>query len=56
MSLPGLLGFRVAGADRSHHYSVYQSYGMACTEAELDVLTGEYVLRRADVLYDCGKR
>ena len=49
--------YRTDGADRCQQQSIaYQSYGMACTEAELDVLTGEYVLRRADVLYDCGKR
>ena len=48
---------RVDGDDRSQHQLfVYQSYGMACTEAELDVLTGEYVLRRTDLLMDCGKR
>ena len=47
---------RVDGTDRQQQHSPYQSYGMACTEVELDVLTGEYVLRRADVLYDCGKR
>ena len=45
------------GADRSQQEMVvYYSYGMACAEAELDVLTGENVLRRADVLMDCGKR
>ena len=48
---------RVDGADRcQQQVVVYQSYGMACTEAELDVLTGEYVLRRTDLLMDCGKR
>ena len=28
---------------------------MGATEVELDVLTGEYQIRRADILMDCGK-
>lgn len=34
----------------------YNTYGVTVTEAELDVLTGENVIRRVDVLYDCGER
>ena len=33
----------------------YFSYGAACSEAELDVLTGEYQINRVDILYDSGK-
>ncbi|ESO95691.1 hypothetical protein LOTGIDRAFT_231915 [Lottia gigantea] len=33
------------------HYSVY---GVCASEAELDVLTGEYQILRTDILYDCG--
>ncbi|XP_062502119.1 xanthine dehydrogenase/oxidase-like [Corticium candelabrum] len=33
----------------------YNTYGVTVTEAELDVLTGENVIRRVDVLYDCGE-
>ncbi|XP_061428611.1 LOW QUALITY PROTEIN: xanthine dehydrogenase-like [Lethenteron reissneri] len=33
----------------------YNSYGVTATEAELDVLTGEHVLRRVDILFDCGQ-
>ena len=28
----------------------------SCSEVEVDVLTGEAVILRADVLFDCGKR
>jgi xanthine dehydrogenase molybdopterin-binding subunit B len=31
------------------------SYGAAVTEAEVDILTGEWRILRADVLLDCGK-
>ena len=34
----------------------YYSYGAACTEVELDVLTGEYQINRVDIVYDCGER
>ncbi|EDO44966.1 predicted protein, partial [Nematostella vectensis] len=33
----------------------YSSYGATCTEAELDVLTGESQILRTDILYDCGQ-
>lgn len=32
----------------------YQSYGMVATEVEIDVLTGEVQIARADILLDCG--
>ena len=33
----------------------YQSYGMVATEVEIDVLTGEVQVLRADILLDCGE-
>ena len=32
----------------------YFSYGAAVAEVEIDTLTGEYRLRRVDILHDCG--
>ncbi|KAI8781370.1 xanthine dehydrogenase/oxidase, partial [Biomphalaria glabrata] len=34
--------------------SRYNCYSVACVEAELDVLTGQYQLRQMDMLYDAG--
>ncbi len=34
---------------------LYFSLGVACTEVEIDVLSGEYKILRADVLFDGGK-
>ena len=34
----------------------YNAYGAACSEVELDVLTGEYQVSRVDIVYDCGER
>ena len=31
-------------------------FGTSCTEVELDVLTGNYIIHRMDVLYDSGVR
>lgn len=33
----------------------YNSYGVVCTEVELDLLTGEQQILRADILFDCGQ-
>ncbi|XP_060068194.1 uncharacterized protein LOC132548355 isoform X2 [Ylistrum balloti] len=33
----------------------YCSYGVTCTEVELDVLTGQYQIPRVDLLFDCGE-
>ncbi|CAB4025693.1 xanthine dehydrogenase oxidase-like, partial [Paramuricea clavata] len=38
----------------SHEFN-YNTYGSTCTEAEIDVLTGEAEILRADILYDCGR-
>jgi len=32
----------------------YFAYGAAMSEVEIDTLTGEYKLRRVDILHDCG--
>ena len=34
----------------------YISYGANCTEVEIDVLTGEVVVLKSDILFDCGQR
>ena len=34
----------------------YEAYGVACSEVEIDVLTGEMQIERVDLLYDCGER
>ncbi len=34
---------------------LYFNYAAACTEVEIDVLTGEFSILRADLLYDAGK-
>ncbi len=36
--------------------SNYNTYGVTCVEVEIDVLTGETEVLRADILYDCGER
>jgi len=38
----------------NYHFTGY-TYSAACTEVEVDVLTGETTVLRADVLYDMGK-
>jgi xanthine dehydrogenase large subunit len=43
--------------DRKRHRGrpfLYFACGAACSEVEIDTLTGEYRLRRADLLHDCG--
>lgn len=42
------------GAAPGHHHA-YFTYCAAVTETELDVLTGEYVIRRVDIMFDCGE-
>ncbi|XP_015777058.1 PREDICTED: indole-3-acetaldehyde oxidase-like [Acropora digitifera] len=36
-------------------YEAYNTYGVTCTEIELDVLTGEREILRTDILNDCGQ-
>ncbi|KAL4225427.1 hypothetical protein ACF0H5_016117 [Mactra antiquata] len=49
--------YTVAGTpvDEGGNPFKYFSYGTACTEVELDVLTGEYEINRVDIVYDCGE-
>ena len=35
---------------------MYNSYGAAVSEVEVDVLTGQTQILRVDILYDCGER
>ncbi|KAH3886891.1 hypothetical protein DPMN_010904 [Dreissena polymorpha] len=41
---------------QSDDHFQYNSYGVTCTEVELDVLTGEHEISRVDMLFDCGER
>jgi xanthine dehydrogenase molybdopterin-binding subunit B len=41
--------------DLNPRFSRYMSYGAVVTEAEVDVLTGDWRILRADILLDCGK-
>ncbi len=41
---------------KTDHKFRYNAYGSTCTEAEIDVLTGETEILRTDILFDCGKR
>ncbi|XP_052261039.1 uncharacterized protein LOC127865162 isoform X4 [Dreissena polymorpha] len=40
---------------QSDDHFQYNSYGVTCTEVELDVLTGEHEISRVDMLFDCGE-
>ena len=40
----------------SKNFWFYNIYGASCAEVELDVLTGNYIVNRVDLLYDCGNR
>lgn len=44
----------LAGVRNSEALS-YCTFGAACTEVELDVLTGEQRVLRSDILFDCGR-
>lgn len=41
---------------KSDREVAYSSYGVNCTEVEIDVLTGEVEVIRSDILFDCGQR
>ena len=50
---PGLIDVTNANPQGSPFF--YFNYCAACSEVEIDVLTGEFEIRRADILYDAGK-
>ena len=37
------------------HAFYYFAYGAACSEVSIDMLTGEYVVERTDILHDAGR-
>ncbi|MIL09759.1 xanthine dehydrogenase molybdopterin binding subunit, partial [Salmonella enterica subsp. enterica] len=41
-------------AGRGHAF-YYYAYGAACSEVSVDILTGEYVIERTDILHDTGR-
>ena len=43
------------GAGPGAHHA-YHTYCAAVAETELDVLTGEYGIKRVDIMFDCGER
>ncbi|MDC0684913.1 molybdopterin cofactor-binding domain-containing protein [Sorangium atrum] len=49
----GLIFKPNAGSEAVYHFTGF-TYSAACTEVEIDVLTGETTVLRADVLYDMG--
>ena len=42
--------------EHTEYTVAYNSYGVTCTEVEVDVLTGCTEILRVDMLYDCGER
>jgi xanthine dehydrogenase molybdopterin-binding subunit B len=44
-----------AGRRSGEDSIIYPNFGVAATEVEIDVLTGEVELLRTDILYDCGQ-
>jgi xanthine dehydrogenase/oxidase len=50
---PRLTGYNFDG--KPGRPFLYFTYSAACSEVEIDVLTGEFNVRRADILYDAGR-
>jgi xanthine dehydrogenase/oxidase len=46
--------FKPGASETVNHFTGF-TYSAACTEVEIDVLTGETTVLRADLLYDMGK-
>ncbi|KAK7506537.1 hypothetical protein BaRGS_00002012, partial [Batillaria attramentaria] len=44
----------VDNANPSEHH-LYFTYCTAACETEVDILTGEYAIRRVDIMFDCGE-
>lgn len=64
VSWPELLKLCLAGdvdiserfwTQKDKYPASYDVYGGACAEVELDVLTGTFLIRRMDVIEDCGQ-
>ena len=49
-------GFTLCSVTGNEAADYYFSYGATVTEVELDVLTGQILIPRVDILYDCGNR
>eukprot|EP00915_Cephaloidophora_sp_WS-2016_P001444 GHVH01002041.1.p1 GENE.GHVH01002041.1~~GHVH01002041.1.p1 ORF type:complete len:1281 (+),score=145.16 GHVH01002041.1:602-4444(+) len=50
-STPGIWMDWTTGRGSPFHY---HSHGVACTEVEVDILTGEFVILRTDLMHDVG--
>lgn len=58
LSATGFFKLRTEGYNFQTHTGIhahYFTYGSACTEVEIDVLTGEHQLVRTDIVLDVGK-
>ena len=46
---------KFANDEKEKEQHKYVCFGVACSEVEIDCLTGESTILRVDILYDCGK-
>ena len=55
-AIPNLSGYKFFGDDKGgDRVCDYYTWGVACSEVEVDVLTGDYELLRTDILMDIGR-
>ena len=52
--MPGPAGNRLKAVSDFKQLN-YSSFGAAVSEVEIDVLTGEKLIVRSDILFDCGR-